>query len=61
MQAQDTQFEPTSRYGQLHVVCVSLQTLDDYIEEAWFVEDRERLAADLTGGTTQQETDGYWR
>lgn len=39
---------PTSRYGQLHVVWVSLQTLDNHIQETHFVEHRQRLAAALT-------------
>lgn len=58
MTIQGGQLQPTSRYGQFHVLWVLLQTLDDHIEETRFVEHRQRLAAAFTGGTTQHKTDG---
>lgn len=45
--------QPTSRYGQFHVLWVSLQTRDDHVQETRFVEHRQRLAAALTGRTAQ--------
>lgn len=57
MTVQGGQLQRTRRYGQLHVLWVLLQTLDEHIQETHFVEHRQRLAAAFTGGTTQHKTD----
>ncbi len=45
----------TSRYGQFHIMWVSIQTLDNHIKETRFVEYRQCMTAALTGSTTQCE------
>ena len=46
-----TSVRPTGRYGQLHIVRVCLQTLDNDVQKAGLVEHRQRLAAALADNT----------